>query len=100
MLMRGHFLRQIECVSVTEEVLGDGGGDPGVLHAPGAGQADHLDPGLAAATAGVVPHRVALELARVAEFLLARLAAVHEGLARLLSKVRRRPPRLLLLLQA
>ena len=97
--MRGHFLRQIEGVSVTEEVLGDGGGDPGVLHAPGAGQADHLDPGLAAA-AGVVPHGVALELARVAEFLLARLAAVHEGLARLLPRVRRRPPRLLLLLQA
>ena len=97
MLMRGHFLRQIECVSVTEEVLGDGGGDPGVLHAPGAGQADHLDPAcLAAAAAGVVPDGVALELARVAEFLLARLAAVHEGLARLLPRVRRRPPRLLL----
>ena len=87
-------------MSVTEEVLGDGGGDPGVLHAPGAGEADHLDSGLGAAAAGVVPHGVALELARVAELLLARLAAVHEGLAQLLPGVRRLPPRLLLLLQA
>ena len=86
-------------MSVTEEVLGDGGGDPGVLHAPGAGEADHLDSGLgAAAAACVVPHGVALELASVAELLLARLAAVHEGLARLLPRVRRLPPRLLLLL--
>ena len=67
-------------MAVAEQMLGDRARNADVRDAPGADLADHLYRLLALTRAlgTVMPRRVALELLRITEFLLASLTKVHE----------------------